>query len=464
MTAGTTPRPDALTARIPGSKSITNRALLLAACADGTSRLRAPLVSDDTRAFRDALRALGTPVASGPDDAVWEVAGKGRGPVGGAEVWCADAGTAARFLPPFAATGRGEYLFDGSGQLRARPLGPLTDALARLGARVTAGPGGGLPLRLTADGVRGGELSLDGTLSSQYLSGLLMAAPLMRTPLTVRVRGLVSRPYLDLTVTLMRHFGADVRHEAATGFTADATAEDVLHITPGGYRPADLTVEPDASTASYLFAAAAVTGRSVTVPSLGRGSLQGDVRFAQVLRRSGARVESTGTATTVTGTGPLRGGFDIDMGDISDTFMTLAAIAPPGRRSGDGARHRARPAQGVGPGRGRRGEPAGLRRADGQRPGLAHDPTGRTPPGPDRLPPRPPDRHGVLGARTARTRHHPRRSGVCREDLPRLPRRTAAPGLHRHPARLTIHPAGVTRARHAGPPSARMTRRHGRDC
>ncbi|MTE18072.1 3-phosphoshikimate 1-carboxyvinyltransferase [Streptomyces sp. TRM43335] len=317
-----------MTAHIPGSKSITNRALLLAACAAGTSRLRSPLVSDDTRAFRDAVVALGTPVAAAPDDAVWEVTGSGRGPVGGAEVWCADAGTAARFLPPFAATGHGEYLFDGSDRLRVRPLGPLTEALARLGARITAAPGGGLPLNLAADGLRGGELTLDGTLSSQHLSGLLMAAPLMRTPLTVRVRGLVSRPYLDLTVALMRRFGARVRHETPAGPAADGTAEEVLHVTPGGYRPADLTVEPDASTASYVLAAAAVTGRSVTVPGLGRGSLQGDLRFVEVLRRMGSRVEITDTATTVTGTGPLRGGFDVDMGDISDTFMTLAAIAP----------------------------------------------------------------------------------------------------------------------------------------
>lgn len=328
MNSGTTAHPAETAARVPGSKSITNRALLLAACAEGTSSVRAPLVSDDTLAFRDAIAALGARVTAAPDDAVWKVTGTGRSPAGGAEVWCADAGTAARFLPPFAATGQGEYIFDGSGQLRARPLGPMADALARLGSEVTAAPGGRLPLRLSADGVPGGELTLNGALSSQYLSGLLMSAPLMRTPLTVRVPNLVSRPYLDLTVALMRQFGARVEHRTPRTDAADRSAEDVLRVAPGGYRAEDLTVEPDASTASYIFAAAAVTGRSVTVPGLGRGSLQGDLRFAEVLRRAGARVEITGTATTVTGTERLRGGFGVDMGDVSDTFMTLAAIAP----------------------------------------------------------------------------------------------------------------------------------------
>ncbi|MFF7437003.1 3-phosphoshikimate 1-carboxyvinyltransferase [Streptomyces sp. NPDC008122] len=307
-----------LTARVPGSKSITNRALLLAAAAKGTSRLRAPLVSDDTLAFRGALTALGVRVEAGPHDAFWDVTGTGRGPVGGGGVWCADAGTAARFLPPFTATGRGTYVFDGSAQLRARPLRPLADALERLGATVRAEGDAGLPLRVDADGLRGGELQVDGGLSSQFLSGLLMAGPLLRTPLTVTVRDLVSRPYIDMTVVLMRRFGAEVTEEAP----------GVFRIGTGGYTAVDLAVEPDASTASYFLAAAAVTGRTVTVPGLGRDSLQGDLGFVEVLRTAGARVDVGEDAVTVTGTGRLRGGFEVDMGAISDTFMTLAAIAP----------------------------------------------------------------------------------------------------------------------------------------
>jgi 3-phosphoshikimate 1-carboxyvinyltransferase len=317
MTAAEVPAP-ALLARIPGSKSLTNRALLLAAAARGTSRVRAPLVSDDTIAFRDALTACGTRVCSSPLAEYWEVTGTGRGPTGRARLWCADAGTAARFLPPFAATGHGTFLFNGSSQLRARPQGPLLEALRGLGADIEAGPGDGLPLLVRADGLTGGQLVVDSSLSSQYLSGLLMAAPLMAHGLSVRPEALVSSPYVAMTVALMRRFGARVEERADGG----------LRVEPGGYTPADPVVEPDASTASYVFAAAAVTGRTVTVPGLAAGSLQGDLRFVEVLEKAGARVSVTADATSVTGIGRLRGGFTVDMGDTSDTFMTLAAIAP----------------------------------------------------------------------------------------------------------------------------------------
>ncbi|MFH8241030.1 3-phosphoshikimate 1-carboxyvinyltransferase [Streptomyces sp. NPDC018321] len=308
-----------LVARIPGSKSLTNRALLLAAAAPGTSRLRAPLVSDDTVAFRTALNGLGARVEADDADQCWTVTGTGRGPVGPAQVWCADAGTAARFLPPFAATGRGTFVFDGSEQLRARPQKALADALTRLGTHVRVHEGGRLPLHLETSGLDGGEITLDASMSSQYVSGLLMAAPLTRRGLTLDVRSLVSRPYLDMTLRLMRHFGAR--------FEVDETGGRI-EVRPGGYRAADVVVEPDASTASYVFAAAAVTGRTVTVPGLGADSSQGDLGFVRVLERCGARVTVGAQATTVTGDGRLRGGFDVDMGDVSDTFMTLAAIAP----------------------------------------------------------------------------------------------------------------------------------------
>ncbi|MGW0615480.1 3-phosphoshikimate 1-carboxyvinyltransferase [Streptomyces sp. NPDC002788] len=307
-----------LTARIPGSKSLTNRMVLLAAAANGTSRVHAPLVSEDTMAFRGALRECGIMVQGSPEDGFWEVTGTGRGPVGPGRPWCADAGTAARFLPPFAAAGQGTFLFDGSAQLRARPQGPLLEALRLLGADLEAGPGIGLPLLIRAGGLTGGELSVDSSLSSQYLSGLLMAAPLMRHGLVIRTARLVSRPYIDMTVTLMRRFGADV----------DDSEDGILRVEPGGYDATDAVVEPDASSASYVFAAAAVTGRTVTVPGLGTSSLQGDLSFVKVLSRLGAEVSVGRAATTVSGTGRPHGGFTVDMGDISDTFMTLAAIAP----------------------------------------------------------------------------------------------------------------------------------------
>lgn len=305
-------------ARIPGSKSLTNRAVLIAAAARGTSRVWAPLVSDDTSTFRHALTECGVRVESSPLSEFWEVTGTGRGPVGRARLWCADAGTAARFLPPYVASGHGTFLFTGSAQLRARPQRPLLKALRRLGADIEAGPGEGLPLLVRADGLMGGELAVESSLSSQYLSGLLMAAPLMEHGLLVRAEALVSGPYVDMTVALMRRFGARV----------DERSDGGLRVEPGGYTATDVVIEPDASTASYVFAAAAVTGRTISVPGLAAGSLQGDLRFVEVLKRAGARVAVTDNATSVTGTGRLRGGFTVHMGDISDTFMTLAAIAP----------------------------------------------------------------------------------------------------------------------------------------
>ncbi|MEV7389969.1 3-phosphoshikimate 1-carboxyvinyltransferase [Streptomyces sp. NPDC091215] len=318
MITETAPGTAIRTARIPGSKSLTNRLLLLAAAAEGTSRIHAPLVGGDTVAFRDALRECGIPVDSSPLDEYWEVTGAGGGPTGRARVWCADAGTAARFLPSYTATGSGTFLVDGSSQLRARPLQALLEALRGLGADIEAGPGNGLPLLIRAEGLAGGEISVESSPSSQYLSGLLMAAPLMRDGLRVRAPGLVSRPYIDMTLALMRRYGAEVTE----GGDGD------LRVEPGVYTAVDTVVEPDASTASYVFAAAAVTGRTVTVPGLGTGSLQGDLRFVEILAKAGAEVRVDEAATTVTGTGRLRGGFTVDMGDVSDTFMTLAAIAP----------------------------------------------------------------------------------------------------------------------------------------
>lgn len=255
MITGTAPGAAIGTARIPGSKSLTNRLLLLAAAAEGTSRIHAPLVCEDTLAFRDALRECGISVNPSPLHEYWEVTGAGRGPSGRARVWCADAGTAARFLPPYAATGRGTFLFDGSSQLRARPQRALLEALRGLGADVEAGPGNGLPLLIRARGLAGGEISVESSASSQYVSGLLMAAPLMRDGLRVRAPGLVSRPYVDMTLALMRRHGAEVTW---------STAGD-LRVEAGTYTAVDTVVEPDASTASYVFAPAAVTGHTDTV-------------------------------------------------------------------------------------------------------------------------------------------------------------------------------------------------------
>lgn len=310
-------RSKAATARVPGSKSETARALFLAALADGTSVLHAPLVSDDTVAFAKGLESLGFRVERGPES--WTVEGRPSGPPSdAATVWCHDAGTAARFLPGLAALGRGRYEIDASDQMRARPMGPLLAALRRLGVAVEVGPGDCLPWVVHADGVAGGEVTVDAGTSSQYLSALCLMAPATKQGLRISVSDLVSVPYVELTLAMMRDFGVEATF-----------ADRVITIPAGTYRAREHSIEPDASTASYFFAAAAVTGNTVTVPGLGHDSRQGDLRFAtEVLTRMGCDVEVTSTGTTVTGAAPLRSPGEVVMRDISDTMMTLAAIAP----------------------------------------------------------------------------------------------------------------------------------------
>lgn len=303
-------------ADIPGSKSLTARALFLAAAADGVTTLVRPLRSDDTEGFAEGLERLGYRVGRAPD--AWRIDGRPQGPaVPEAEVYCRDGATTARFLPTLAATGRGVYRFDASAQMRRRPLGPLTRALRDLGVDLEhEGAEGHHPLRIAAAGVEGGEVTLDAGQSSQYLTALLLLGPLTRKGLRINVTDLVSAPYVDITVEMMRAFGAEVRREGT-----------VYEVAPGGYRATRYAIEPDASTASYFFAAAALTGGEVTVPGLGTGALQGDLGFVEVLRRMGADVETGPDATTVRGPRTLNG-LTVNMRDISDTMPTLAGIAP----------------------------------------------------------------------------------------------------------------------------------------
>ncbi|MET9729790.1 3-phosphoshikimate 1-carboxyvinyltransferase [Streptomyces sp. NPDC006458] len=303
-------------AAIPGSKSITARALFLAAAADGVTTLVRPLRSDDTEGFAEGLVRLGYRVGRTPD--TWQIDGRPEGPaVPEADVYCRDGATTARFLPTLAAAGHGTFRFDASAQMRRRPLLPLTHALRDLGVDLRHEEREGHhPLTVHASGVQGGEVVLDAGQSSQYLTALLLLGPLTRTGLRIRVTDLVSVPYVEITMAMMRAFGARVRRDG-----------DVFAVEPGGYRATTYDVEPDASTSSYFFAAAALTGGEVTVPGLGKGALQGDLRFVEVLERMGARVSVGPDGTTVRGTGELCG-LTVNMRDISDTMPTLAAIAP----------------------------------------------------------------------------------------------------------------------------------------
>jgi 3-phosphoshikimate 1-carboxyvinyltransferase len=306
---------------LPGSKSYTNRALVLAALAVGTSTLRAALFSEDTAVMAESLRQLGIPVHGNAEQLTFTVEGKGGViPATRAACFVGNSGTTARFLTALLALGHGEYLIDGVPRMRQRPIQPLLDALRQLGVDASSVDGNGCPpVLVRASGLAGGRVRLPGTLSSQYLSALLMVGPCTPQGLEIEVEGdLVSKPYVELTVQAMQAFGARVERE-----------DDHRFVVPGGqgYRARDYTVEPDASAASYFFALAAVTGGRVRVRNLGSGSAQGDTRFVDVLEQMGCRITRSVNALTVEGPPRLRG-VNVDMNAISDTVQTLAAIAP----------------------------------------------------------------------------------------------------------------------------------------
>jgi 3-phosphoshikimate 1-carboxyvinyltransferase len=304
--------------RPPGSKSYTNRALPLAAIAKGRSTIRHALESDDVDAMLGALTALG--VQTDFDHAAKSITIQGCGgpfPVSSATLDLVNSGTSLRFLAALVAAGRGTFVLDGNQRMRERPVGDLLDGLRQLGVETRClGAEGCPPIELKTNGLTGGAVSIKADVSSQYLSGLLMAAPLAVRPVEFRVSGgLVSKPYVLMTLEAMRAFGVSV----------DSIEDGVFRIQPQRYVGCDYEVEADASAASYWFAAAAITKGRVTVEGLGRHSIQGDLQFVRVLERMGCTVEQTDDSTTVIG-GGLRGG-DFDLHHMSDTVPTLAAVA-----------------------------------------------------------------------------------------------------------------------------------------
>lgn len=306
---------------LPGSKSLTNRALVLAALADGSSTLEGALLSEDSAVMVESLRRLGIPVEVDEGNERFVVHGRGgRVPASRAELFVGNSGTTARFLTALLALGHGEYVLDGVPRMRERPIQPLLDALQQLGVDAISLQGTGCPpIRVRARGLAGGTLRLRGDLSSQYLSALLMVAPCTERGLEIELETpLVSVPYVEMTLAIMAEFGATATHEAFRVFRV-----------PGGqrYRARTYRIEPDASGASYFFALAAATGGRVRVPHLSLNSRQGDVHFVDLLERMGCQVIREPDAITVIGQHPLRG-IDADMNAISDTVPTLAALAP----------------------------------------------------------------------------------------------------------------------------------------
>ncbi len=311
-------RPPDVTVAVPGSKSLTNRALVAAGLARGTSTLSGVLDADDTRAMVDGLRTLGMEV-DWRDATTCSVTGVGgTPPVAAPHLDVRLSGTTARFLAPVLALVPGPSVLDGAAPFRRRPMGPSIAALRALGCTVTEqGEPGHLPVTVTGGPVAGGAVEVAGDASSQFLSGLLLAAPAFPAGLTIHLTtDLVSEPYVDMTAEVLARFGATLERPDGRTFV----------VAGSGYRAADLAIEPDASAASYLLAAAAITGGRVRVAGLTRDAVQGDAGFADVLARMGAEVVVDDHGTEVHGTGVLRG-IEVDLGPMSDTAQTLAAVA-----------------------------------------------------------------------------------------------------------------------------------------
>lgn len=306
---------------VPGSKSITNRALICAALADGTSVLSGALSADDTHAMVGVLAALGLDVVAEQDGTVLTVVGCGGSPPPcDATIDVRQSGTTARFVIPMLALGRGSYRVTAHPQMQARPMDTTFSALETLGGGFEPiGDAGHLPATIRGGGLRSGAVRVRGDASSQFLSGMLMIGPCLPDGLVVEVTSaLVSQPYVELTVAVMKAFGAVVERPDPQTFA----------VLPGGYRPTRYQVEPDASAASYPLAAAAICGGTVRVEGLTRGSIQGDVAFVDVLAAMGAQVDVDDNGMTIRcERGNLVGGVH-DLTHISDTAQTLAVAAP----------------------------------------------------------------------------------------------------------------------------------------
>jgi len=311
-------RPPDATIRVPGSKSVTNRALVIAALAEGHSRILNPLFSDDSFWLMNALVRLGIDVSADGERGEIHVSGQsGEIYASGVDLFVGNAGTVARFLPPVLALGRGPYTVDGVPRMRERPVEDLVDAMRQLGAAVEyVGEVAKFPLTIRGGGIPGGEARVSASKSSQFISGLLMASPYAETPVTLHPEGRKEWPYVGMTVALMRAFGVEV-----------VEANGRFIVAPAMYSSREYEVEPDASGASYFMAAAAVTGGRVSIPGLGSSSPQGDLRFAGVLHDMGCRVEITPDFIEVQGPDHLQG-VEVDMNAFSDTMITLSAIAP----------------------------------------------------------------------------------------------------------------------------------------
>lgn len=304
------------TVRIPGSKSITHRYLIMASLAEGRSQLGNTLWCDDTRYTATALESLGAQIIHSPEAA--EVTGTGgKLDHPSKPIFLDNAGTSMRLLTAVACLARGDCVLTGSDRMHRRPIAELLAGLRPLGGVVESlGKNGCPPVRIHGNGLKGGRTFVDASRSSQFVSAILLAAPYASNPVEIGVQGLVSRPYVDVTLDGMSRFGA----------VAAWLDEKTLRVeAPGHYRPGTYDVEGDCSSASYFWAAAAIAGGKITTLNIVRNSHQGDLAFLELLSQMGCRVEWHDHGVTVLG-GRLRG-IEVDMRDMPDMVPTLAVTA-----------------------------------------------------------------------------------------------------------------------------------------
>ncbi|NIY83911.1 3-phosphoshikimate 1-carboxyvinyltransferase [Vibrio hepatarius] len=306
---------------LPGSKSVSNRALLLAALAKGTTRLTNLLDSDDIRHMLNALTKLGVKYQLSDDKTVCEVEGLGKAfeATEAQELFLGNAGTAMRPLAAALCLGRGEFVLTGEPRMKERPIGHLVEALKQAGAQVEYLENENYPpLKITGTGLAGGTVEIDGSISSQFLTAFLMSAPLAQDDVTIKIIGeLVSKPYIDITLHIMAQFGVEVENRDYQEFVIRSGQS---YIAPG-----DFLVEGDASSASYFLAAAAIKGGEIKVTGIGRKSIQGDIQFADALEKMGAEIE-WGDDYVISRVGQLKA-VDMDFNHIPDAAMTIATTA-----------------------------------------------------------------------------------------------------------------------------------------
>ena len=306
---------------VPGSKSYTNRTLLVAALAEGESLLTGALFSDDTDYMVQSLRKLGVAVVADPAAASFAVKGNGgKIPVDGAELYIGNSGTTSRSIISYVALGDGHFVVDGDEPMqKSRPIADLLAALGQLGVDARSRfDNGCLPVDVYARGFKGGRTRLDASKTSQFLTSLMLTGPHTQEGLDIEMVGEFKTQYIDITMAVMRAFGGEVEHDNYRRFRI-----------AGGqcYQGRAYAIEPDASNASYFFAAAALTGGRVRVDDIAIDSAQGDIHFVDVLEQMGCTVNCDDNGVEVIGPEKLKG-IDVDMKEISDTSLTLAAIAP----------------------------------------------------------------------------------------------------------------------------------------